>query len=216
MGEEVPPVSGAPFDEVQSMGGIGDDSVDVYPGHCRTLGLHCATVTRYAPAPPLNRLTGLDGYSRAMAMDVESVKSSFGQAVPMVNTLGLEFIELDERRAVMVLPDQPAYHNHVAGPHAGAMFTLGESASGALVFVNFGDRMADATPLAVEATIRYLRFAKGRVTATATLSRDPADISAELDEGRRPEFSVDISITTDDGTQTGAMSVLWTLKPTRR
>lgn len=134
----------------------------------------------------------------------------------MVGTLALEFLELDTRKAVMRLPDQPAYHNHVAGPHAGAMFTLGESASGALVFVNFGDRMQEATPLAVEATIRYLKFAKGPVTATATLDRDPADICAELDEGRRPEFAVEVAIATQDGTQTGAMTVLWTLKPNRR
>lgn len=151
-----------------------------------------------------------------MALDINDVRNSFPQAVPMVGTLALEFVELDTRRAVMVLPDQAEYHNHVAGPHAGAMFTLGESASGALVFVNFGDRMADATPLAVEATIRYLKFAKGRVTATATLDRDPSDISAELDEGRRPAFRVEVALTTDDGTQTGSMSVLWTLKPNRR
>ena len=79
----------------------------------------------------------------------------------MVGTLALEFADLQYDRAVMMLPDQAPYHNHVAGPHAGAMFTLGESASGALVFVNFGDRMGDATPLAVEATIRYLKLAKG-------------------------------------------------------
>jgi len=149
-------------------------------------------------------------------MDFDAVKASMPTLVPMVGTLDLEFLELDERTAVLRLPDQKPYHNHIGGPHAGAMFTLGESASGALVFVNFGDRMADATPLAVEATIRYLKFAKGRVTATATLDRDPSDISAELDEGRRPEFRVEVALTTDDGTQTGSMSVLWTLKPNRR
>ncbi len=151
-----------------------------------------------------------------MALDIDVVKNTFAQAVPMVGTLSLEFTELGTQRAVMVLPDQAPYHNHVSGPHAGAMFTLGESASGSLVFVNFGDRMADATPLAVEATIRYLKFAKGRVTATATMDRDPADVLTELDAGQRPEFTVDVALTTDDGTQTGAMSVLWTLKPNRK
>ena len=151
-----------------------------------------------------------------MALDSDTVKSSFPQVVPMIGTLALEFEDLQPQRAVMVLPDQAPYHNHVAGPHAGAMFTLGESASGALVFVNFGDRMGEATPLAVEATIRYLKFAKGRVTATATMDRDPADVIAELDDGKRPEFAVEIALTTDDGTQTGAMTVLWTLKPNRK
>jgi acyl-coenzyme A thioesterase PaaI-like protein len=66
-------------------------------------------------------------------MDLEVVKASFPQAVPMVGTLSLGFVDLESGTAVMRLPDQQAYRNHVGGPHAGAMFTLGESASGALV-----------------------------------------------------------------------------------
>lgn len=149
-------------------------------------------------------------------MDLDVVKASFPQAVPMVGTLSLEFVALDHRTAVMRLADQQEYRNHVGGPHAGAMFTLGESASGALVLANFGDRLADATPLAVEATIRYLKLALGDVTATATISRDPGDVLAELDAGQRPEFRVDIELSTADGTHTGEMVVLWTLKPNRR
>lgn len=149
-------------------------------------------------------------------MEPEMVTTAFPQVVPMVGTLSMEFVDLTPTTAVMRLPDQQPYHNHVGGPHAGAMFTLAESASGALVFVNFGDRMGDATPLAVEATIRYLKLAMGPVTATARMTRDAADVLAELDGGSRPEFSVDISLTTEDGTETGHMTVLWTLKPNRR
>ncbi|MGB3676555.1 MAG: DUF4442 domain-containing protein, partial [Candidatus Nanopelagicales bacterium] len=79
-----------------------------------------------------------------MPMDLEAVKVGFPQAVPMVATLSLTFDELDHQTASMTLPDQSAYHNHVGGPHAGAMFTLAESASGALVLANFGDRLGDA------------------------------------------------------------------------
>lgn len=151
-----------------------------------------------------------------MTMAAEQVKVLFPQAVPMVATLQLEFGELGERVAVMRMPDQAAYHNHVGGIHAGAMFTLAESASGALVFLNFGDRLNEATPLAVDATIRYQRLAMGPMTATATMDRDPADVAAELDAGTRPEFNVAIDLTTDDGTKTGEMTVRWTLKPVRR
>lgn len=151
-----------------------------------------------------------------MALGVEAVKSSFLVAVPMAGTLALEFLDLDARTCVMRLTDQPAYRNHIGGPHAGAMFTLGESASGALGLLNFGDRLDEATPLVVESTIRYLKVAKGDITATATLSRDPAEVLAELGEGKRPEFSVDIDLTTVDGTKTGEMMVLWTLKPHRK
>lgn len=151
-----------------------------------------------------------------MAMDVEAVKVGFPQAVPMVATLSLEFGDLDLTQAVMTLPEQAAYHNHVGGPHAGAMFTLAESASGALVLANFGDRLADATPLAVEATIRYLKLAMGPVTATARMVRSGEEVLKELDEGGRPEFLVEIDLTTADGTVTGQMTIVWTLKPNKR
>ncbi|MEI6622036.1 MAG: DUF4442 domain-containing protein [Actinomycetes bacterium] len=151
-----------------------------------------------------------------MGLDLDAVKSGFPQAVPMVATLDLKFVDLSLTRAVMLLPDQQPYHNHVGGPHAGAMFTLAESASGALVLANFGDRLGDATPLAVEATIRYLKLAMGSVTATATMDRPGTEILAELDGGARPEFTITIDLSTDDGTVTGQMAIVWTLKPNRK
>ncbi|MFM7212421.1 MAG: DUF4442 domain-containing protein, partial [Actinomycetota bacterium] len=44
--------------------------------------------------------------------------------VPMVGTLGLEYVEVSTERTVVVLRDQPEYRNHVGGPHAAAMFAL--------------------------------------------------------------------------------------------
>lgn len=149
-------------------------------------------------------------------MNLEQVSVALESAVPMVKTLSLEFLEFDDGRAVLELPDQQLYHNHIGGPHAGAMFTLGESASGAIVIGSFAERLADAVPLAMSAEIRYLRIAKGRVTATATMSRTAADVLAELDEGKRPEFDVDITIADESGQQTGQMVVRWTLKPLKK
>ena len=99
------------------------------------------------------------------------------------------------------------------------MFTLAESASGALVLANYGDLLGEVTPLAVEATIRFLKVAHGPVTATATVASPVDEVLATLRAGTRPEFSVDVELSTGDGDDrlvTGAMSVLWTLKPARR
>ena len=138
----------------------------------------------------------------------------FPTVVPMVKTLDLDFVDLTEEEAVMRLPDQKPYHNHIGGPHAGAMFTLAESASGALVLANFGDQMEKATPLAVSAQIRYLAVAMGDVTAQARMTRTAADVLAELDEGKRPEFAVEIDLIAGEKT-TGQMTVVWTLKPNK-
>lgn len=148
-------------------------------------------------------------------MDFEAVQTGMPKLVPMVGTLNLEFLQLSEDEAVLRLPDQPAYHNHIGGPHAGAMFTLGESASGALVLGNFADHLAEVTPLAVEANIAYQKVAKGTVVATAVMDRKGPEILAELSSGTRPEFRVDITIATEDGTVTGRMYVVWTLKPNK-
>ena len=147
-----------------------------------------------------------------MGMDFEAVKAGMPTLVPMVGTLNMEFLSLDETTAVLRLPDQQPYHNHIGGPHAGAMFTLGESASGALVLGNFAQYLDRVVPLAVEANIAYRKVAMGAVSATARMSRTPADIMGELEAGTRPQFRVDISITAEDGTETAQMYVVWTLK----
>ncbi|MEU8888739.1 DUF4442 domain-containing protein [Streptomyces sp. NPDC048442] len=144
-----------------------------------------------------------------------SVGEMLAATVPMARTLGLEFLETTPERAVVRLPDRSDYHNHVGGPHAGAMFTLAESASGAIVIAAFGDQLTRAVPLAVKAEIGYKKLAMGVVTATATLGRPIADVVAELDAGGRPEFPVEIAITREDGAVTGEMSVVWTLRPNK-
>ncbi|MFF7025742.1 DUF4442 domain-containing protein [Streptomyces klenkii] len=135
--------------------------------------------------------------------------------VPMAKTLNLVFEEGGAERAVVRLPDQPDYHNHVGGPHAGAMFTLAESASGAIVLAAFGDQLSRAVPLAVSAEIGYKKLAMGPVTATAELGRPVAEVVAELDAGGRPEFPVHVAITREDGAVTGEMTVVWTLRPNK-
>jgi acyl-coenzyme A thioesterase PaaI-like protein len=153
-----------------------------------------------------------------MTVDVDLVAEGLRQAVPFVRTLNLEFLQVGTTRARLRLPDQPAVHNHVGGPHAGAMFTLGESAAGALVLANFSHTLDRATPLAVSAEIRYLRLARGAVTAEAVLGRSAAEVLAELDRGGRPEFDVPVMIRMDDdpgGAPTGEMVVRWTLRPNR-
>lgn len=148
-----------------------------------------------------------------MSENQPSIGEMLAATVPMVRTLNLAFGEITAERAELHLPDQPDYHNHVGGPHAGAMFTLAESASGAIVIAAFGGQLSRAVPLAVRAEIGYKKLAMGPVIATATLGRPAADVVAELDAGGRPEFPVRVSITREDGAETGEMTIIWTLRP---
>ncbi|MEE1930711.1 DUF4442 domain-containing protein [Streptomyces sp. TRM 70351] len=148
-----------------------------------------------------------------MSANQPSIGEMMAATVPMARTLRLEFGETTPGHAVVRLPDQSEYHNHVGGPHAGAMFTLAESASGAVVLAAFGDQLSRAVPLAVRAEIGYRKLAMGAVTATARLGRPAADVIAQLDAGERPEFPVEVTITRQDGAVTGEMTITWTLRP---
>src|SRR5690606_10614889 len=148
-----------------------------------------------------------------MSADQMSIGEMLAATVPMARTLDLRFIETTPERAVVSLRAQAAFQYPVAGPHAGARLTLGESASGAIVLAAFRDQLARAVPLAVRAEIAYRKLAMGPVTATATLGRPAAEVVAELDAGKRPEFPVSIEIRREDGDVTGEMTVVWTLRP---
>lgn len=141
-----------------------------------------------------------------------TVGEMLAATVPMARTLNMEFLETTAERAVVRLPDQPAFHNHVGGPHAGAMFTLGDTVSGAVVLAAFGDQLTRAVPLVVKAEIGYKKLAMGVVTATATVGRPVADVVAELDGGGRPEIPVTVVFNREDGAVTGEMTIVWTLR----
>ncbi|GHJ50449.1 DUF4442 domain-containing protein [Catellatospora sp. TT07R-123] len=154
-----------------------------------------------------------------MTLDASAVASGLLSTVPFARTLGIDITSVtadaDGVTAVALLPDAVDVHNHVGGPHAGAMYSLGETASGAVVFAAFGGQLHRATPLAVRGGIEYKKLAMGPVTATAVLGRPVADVLGELDAGQRPEFDVSVTIANAEGVTTAEMSITWTLRPNR-
>jgi uncharacterized protein (TIGR00369 family) len=148
--------------------------------------------------------------------DFDAIRSLMPQLVPFVATLKIEYEHLDATSAVCVLRDDPAFHNHVGGLHAGAMFTLAETASGAIVMASFEDLVqSGVTPLAATASITYTRLARGDVTASAELGRPAEDVRAELAEtGRTTQFPVEVTLSSADG-ETGRMTISWALRPPR-
>jgi acyl-coenzyme A thioesterase PaaI-like protein len=152
---------------------------------------------------------------QAATPDFDAISQGLSQAVPFVRTLGLEYLELSTEHAVLRLPDRADLHNHVAGPHAGAMFALGESATGAIVIANFASLLDRYTPLAADAQIRYRALAMGPVTAEARLGRPVEEIHADLDANGKARFTVDVVLRDESGTTTAEMAVTWALRPNR-
>ena len=148
--------------------------------------------------------------------DFDAIRELMPALVPFVKTLGLEYLELGADRAVLRLADNPAFHNHVGGAHAGAIFTLAESTSGAVVIGSFEDLLATVTPLAASAEIVYLRLATGPVTAEALLGRPAAEVRRELDAtGKTVQFPVGVTMRNADGVETSRMTIQWALRPKR-
>jgi acyl-coenzyme A thioesterase PaaI-like protein len=148
--------------------------------------------------------------------DYTAIRELMPAMVPFVRTLRLAYLELDAERAVLRLDDDPAWHNHVGGPHAGALFTLAESASGAVVIASFEDLLPRVTPLAAHAEISYTRLAKGPVTAEAVLGRAAAAVRAELERtGKTVQFPVEVTLRDADGQETSRMTISWALRPHR-
>jgi uncharacterized protein (TIGR00369 family) len=148
-----------------------------------------------------------------MTTDFDAIRTGLSQAVPFVRTLGIEYLELTADRAVLRLPDRTDTHNHVGGPHAGAMFTLGESATGAVVIGTFSDLLDRYVPLAAGAQIRYRALAKGPVTAEARLASDPETVRADLVANGKARFDVEVTIRDEAGATTGEMAVTWAFRP---
>jgi acyl-coenzyme A thioesterase PaaI-like protein len=147
--------------------------------------------------------------------DLTSLSDGLLGAVPFARTLGAQFIGMADGGRVMTvrMPDAASLHNHVGGPHAGALFGLGDTASGAVVTAVFAERLGQAVPLVVRAEIAYLKLARGAVDATARLGRSSEEVLAELDAGGRPEFPVDVEITREDGSVAARMRIFWMLRP---
>jgi uncharacterized protein (TIGR00369 family) len=141
--------------------------------------------------------------------DFELIAQGMTQAVPFAGHLGLEVTEMAEGEAVARLPERPELGNHVGSQHAGALFTVAETASGAAFVGAFAERMGDVTPLARSAEIAYEKIAKGPIEATAKLGIAKDEALATLDREGRVEFPCEVTLTDGSGTQVATATVRW-------
>ncbi len=123
-------------------------------------------------------------------------------------TLGLTIEQSSRDRAVGRLDAGAHLFNHVGGPHAAAVYGLGELTSFALLLEVFGDLVeGGAVPLVKEGTIRYSAIATGPLLATATLQDDEAGARASLEQRGRATFAVEVVFTREtDDVQTASAS----------
>jgi len=148
-----------------------------------------------------------------MTVDAASLTGMLQATAPFIRTLGLEVVRLDDEQAVLRLPDADPVRNHLGGPHAGAIFSLGESAAAALMVQRFGRWLDRTVPLAVSGDIRWTALARSDVTAHARLLRPAEEVEAELAQGLRPEWATEVVFhRSADGAECARMTVVLTLR----
>ena len=147
-----------------------------------------------------------------MAVDFDTLRQGMAQAVPFAAFLELEFVEMEEGRAVVRLPERSELSNHVGSQHAGALFTAAEAASGAAFVGAFAEKLADVTPLARGAEISYEKIAKGPIDATATLGVSKLEALATLEAEGKVVFPCSIVLADAEGEQVASATVEWHLR----
>lgn len=139
----------------------------------------------------------------------EMIRTLLSQAVPFANHVGVEVVEVGDGVGITALDQRPETSNHIQTQHAGAMFTLGEAASGAALAGAFGPSIFQARPVASGATVSYVKIAKGRLEAHARTDRPGADLVKELEEVGKTAFDIHVDIRDDSGDTVVSMTVGW-------
>lgn len=136
------------------------------------------------------------------------IKAQMTRSVPFAATTGVEIVQVGDGVATAALEQRTEVSNHIGSLHAGAQFTVGETASGAAVTGAFAAHLATARLLATGASVSYLKVAKGRVEARARLERPAEDLRAVLESEGRVPFAVNVDLESG-GEPIATMTVGW-------
>ena len=140
------------------------------------------------------------------------IKTQLGEMVPFAKHAGVVITEVASGEAAAELDETPTTINHIATQHAGALFTLGEAASGAAMAGAFADRLLTVRPVAGEARIAYKKIARGKITAKATTGEPAAALIAAFEKDGKIAFDVNVSLFDGDDNEVAAMTVAWHVK----
>ena len=147
--------------------------------------------------------------------DFDAIAKGMTMAIPFAGHLGVTVTSMAEGEAVALLPEREELKNHVGSQHAGALFTVAETASGAAFVGAFAERMGEITPLARAAEIVYEKIAKGPIEAAATLGMPKDEALATLDREGKVEFPCEVVLTDSDGIQVASATVRWHVRLNR-
>lgn len=129
-------------------------------------------------------------------MVFEAIRRQLVRSVPFARLLGIEVEALDARQARTRLAAQAQLSNHVGTVHAGALFTVCETASGAALAGAMVSVVMRTRFVVRDAQVEYLKPALGEVRARARLVEEAAAVLQALQRDGRADVAVDVSAVT--------------------
>lgn len=127
-------------------------------------------------------------------MNFNDLRPMLTNMVPFIQTVGIRLDEIGLGTATATLPAAHAVNNHLGTAHAGAVYTLGESASGGVVLSMFYDGLPKVFIALKSSTVSHKKAVPGDVVATASLNEDPKAIRTRYDETGKCDFEVPVAL----------------------
>jgi uncharacterized protein (TIGR00369 family) len=145
----------------------------------------------------------------------ELITRGFGSAVPFAAHARIEVVEVGAGLGIARLQEAPEVHNHIGSVHAGALFTLGETASAVAMLGVFAEQISLIRPVTVDVTISYLKIARGRLVATARTTLPAKRLQDELAAQGRVTLDLTVDIANDRGGIVAQMKAKWTVSASK-
>ncbi|MGK5064720.1 PaaI family thioesterase [Janthinobacterium sp. LB3P112] len=148
-------------------------------------------------------------------MVYDRIKQQMMDTLPFVRLLGISIDDIGAGTSKVSMPDDPKLHNHLGTQHAGALFTLAETASGAAMAGGFAELILGLRPVAKESRIAYQKVARGATRAEGRVPGDLAALKAQLAQDGKVAFPVEVDIFDSEGTLAAQVTVDWYLSQKR-
>ena len=147
-------------------------------------------------------------------MSAPDLRTMLTQMVPFIRTVGISIDAIGRGTASATLPARPEINNHLGTAHAGAVYTLGESASGGAVLSIFGDLLPGLFVALKSSQVKHSKAVAGDVLATASIAEDTDALRKTYEETGKVDFDVHVALTVNDE-PTAEVTYTWAVRAPR-
>lgn len=122
------------------------------------------------------------------------IRKQMTDTLPFARLLGIQIDELGPTGSRVSMPMDPNLNNHLGSHHAGATFTLAETASGAAMVGGFAGLITNLRPVVSEARIQYLQVVQGASYAIGKIPGDLAVLKQTLASEGKVAFVIEVDV----------------------